>query len=159
MGLPGCGKQAVGRALARRLRRPFLDLEALLRERMGSSPAPVAEEPEAEARLRQLERELLEEMLKTPEAIIALGDETYLQAENSRLLLRGSVLVYLRRDLLALAAESGLKQPELQDLHLRRVPILNALCDYAVRSDDSEVAASVIVGHLARNRVSKEEEA
>ena len=65
MGLPGCGKDAVGRALARRLRRPFLDLEALLRERMGSSPVPAAEEPEAEARLRQLERELLEEMLKS----------------------------------------------------------------------------------------------
>ena len=47
IGMPGCGKSTVGRALARRQGKAFLDLDRLIEERAGKSiPAIFAQEGE-----------------------------------------------------------------------------------------------------------------
>ncbi|MDE2490398.1 MAG: hypothetical protein KGM24_06090, partial [Elusimicrobia bacterium] len=68
----GTGKSAVGRALARRLRRPFSDLDA---EVERAARAPVAEifARRGETHFRRLERAALSRAARRRGAVVALG--------------------------------------------------------------------------------------
>ena len=61
VGLPGVGKSAVGRRVARLLRRPFLDFDAELERRSGQPVARIFAE-RGESYFRGLERALTEEV-------------------------------------------------------------------------------------------------
>ncbi|MBD0325446.1 MAG: shikimate kinase [Pyrinomonadaceae bacterium] len=72
-GFMGAGKTTVAASLARQLNCRVVDLDALIAEREGRSvPALIREE--GEARFRELETEVLRELLESREAgVIALG--------------------------------------------------------------------------------------
>jgi shikimate kinase / 3-dehydroquinate synthase len=72
VGLPGSGKSAVGRCLAERLERPFVDLDAEIGRNTGRSPAELIRD-EGEAAFRALEREAVERACAVPGAVIATG--------------------------------------------------------------------------------------
>jgi shikimate kinase len=61
VGLPGAGKTSVGRALATRLGRPFVDFDQEIERREGQPVARIFAE-RGEAHFRTLERRLTEEM-------------------------------------------------------------------------------------------------
>ena len=71
-GPPGSGKSTLGKLLARRLARPFVDLDAEIEKAAGRSiPAIFAAEGEAGFRARELRA--LEEVSTRPRAVVALG--------------------------------------------------------------------------------------
>ncbi len=72
VGLPGSGKSAVGRCIAERLGRPFVDTDDLVHRRTGRQPAELIES-RGEAAFRVLELEAVREASATPCAVIATG--------------------------------------------------------------------------------------
>ena len=72
VGLPGSGKSAVGRCVAERLGRPFIDLDDEIEGGTGSSPAEHIRST-GEARFRALEQEAVQAACSVAGAVIATG--------------------------------------------------------------------------------------
>lgn len=72
VGLPGAGKSSVGRAVARKLRRPFVDFDTELERREGRTVTQLFAE-RGEAAFRQLEIALTAELADTEPSVFAPG--------------------------------------------------------------------------------------
>ncbi len=72
VGLPGSGKSTIGRRVARRLGRPFLDFDSEIERREGQSIAQIFAKG-GESRFRALELELTRELALTGGMILAPG--------------------------------------------------------------------------------------
>lgn len=100
-GFMGVGKSAVGRILARRLRRPFVDLDATIERAAGARVAELFAR-RGEKSFRRLESAALARAARRRGAVVALGGGVLLSAENRRLAKRTGRLVRLtcsRREL------------------------------------------------------------
>lgn len=95
VGLPGCGKTTVGRAVAERLNRPFLDLDEEIERREGESIGQIFGE-RGEAYFRQLERQLTEEVRECGGMIVSPGGGWAANPGLVALLRPPGRLVYLR---------------------------------------------------------------
>jgi shikimate kinase len=69
VGIPGAGKSSVGRALAERLHRPFLDLDELITTREGLSVGEIFA-AHGEAHFRALERAATEKLAREREPMV-----------------------------------------------------------------------------------------
>jgi len=72
VGLPGAGKSTVGRAVAGRLGRPFVDFDTELSSRSGLTVAQLFAQ-QAESAFRKMEYELTLELVRQPAAVWAPG--------------------------------------------------------------------------------------
>ncbi|HET7373877.1 MAG TPA: shikimate kinase [Gemmatimonadaceae bacterium] len=72
VGLPGSGKTTVGRSVADRLDRPFLDLDLEIERREGESIGQIFGE-RGEAYFRELERQLTQELRSCGGMIVSPG--------------------------------------------------------------------------------------
>jgi shikimate kinase len=92
-GMMGAGKSSVGKLLAARLGRPFIDTDDRIAARAGRS-LPEIFAGEGEAGFRARERAVLAELPESG-AVIALGGGAPVADENRRLLRGKGVLVWL----------------------------------------------------------------
>ena len=93
-GFMATGKTEVGRLLARRMGCPFLDTDGLVETAARRTVAQIFAS-EGEARFRALERDAVEEACAVPDAVIATGGGTLLDAENRRRLAAAGPVVCL----------------------------------------------------------------
>jgi shikimate kinase len=110
-GAPGVGKSTIGRRLARALRRPFIDTDALIVERAGMPIAAIFAEL-GEPGFRALETEALALACETPGAVVALGGGTVLADQNRALIARHGRSVHLHASVATL--ERRLKRQRVQ---------------------------------------------
>jgi len=97
IGMMGAGKTTIGRILAKKLQRPFMDLDRVLEERCGVRIADIFE-LEGEAGFRRRETQLLDEVTQQRGIVLSTGGGAVLSPENrQRLRTRGTV-VYLCTD-------------------------------------------------------------
>ena len=86
VGFMGAGKTTVGRLLAQRLKRRFVDLDDRIRERAGRT-IPEIFRDEGEAQFRKVETECLRQLIAEKEAtIIALGGGAFVQEQNAAMI-------------------------------------------------------------------------
>src|SRR5215467_6023202 len=101
IGFMGAGKTTVGRALAKRLRCPFLDLDDVIQQREGTSIAGTFASS-GEAGFRRMESAALNATLAGQEGdlVLSLGGGAFVQKENRAALERaGAVTVLLEAPL------------------------------------------------------------
>ncbi len=92
VGLPGAGKSTLGRQIARRLAKRFVDCDHELEARTGV-PIPTIFEIEGEAAFREREVQTLAELASMENVVLSTGGGVVLRAENrERLKLNGTVL-------------------------------------------------------------------
>jgi len=98
IGMMGAGKSTVGKALARRLGREFIDTD---HEIVGRTGVPIATifEIEGEAGFRRRESAVLAELATRPGAVIATGGGAVISRENRRLMREAGLVVYLHATL------------------------------------------------------------
>jgi shikimate kinase len=95
VGLPGAGKSTVGKAVAERLGRTFLDFDLEIERRQGKTIAEIFGE-KGEGHFRELERALTEELRLMGNMILAPGGGWVSNPEVVRLIRPPAQLVYLR---------------------------------------------------------------
>ena len=98
IGMPGCGKTTLGKALADRLGRPFYDADAVLEQRAGRS-IPEIFRCDGEAAFRALETQTLAELGKGSGAVIATGGGCVTRPGNAPLLRQNGRVVWVKRPL------------------------------------------------------------
>ena len=94
IGFMCAGKSSVGRALAERLGRSFIETDAVIEERAGMSIAEIFAE-KGEAAFRELESEVVREACARKDAVIACGGGVPLRDVNVAALRDNTVVVYL----------------------------------------------------------------
>lgn len=98
VGMMGCGKTTVGKRLAQRLDRPFIDADRELEARCGVSIATVFD-LEGEDGFRRRESAVLEELLGRSDIVLATGGGAVVRPENRRCLHERGLVIYLRASL------------------------------------------------------------
>lgn len=83
LGFMGTGKTTVGRALAARLRRTFVDMDVELEARAGKPIARIFAE-DGEPAFRRMERDLVVELSRRSNRVIAAGGGVVLNPDNIR---------------------------------------------------------------------------
>lgn len=133
VGMPGCGKSTVGKALAKRFSRPFFDADQEIVKRAGKS-IPEIFQTEGEAGFRKIETEVLFDLCRQSGAVIATGGGAVTVPKNHGILRQNSLVVFINRDI-AVLPTNGRPLSEQNDLHemfRQRLPLYRAVCDYEV---------------------------
>ncbi|MGZ3240493.1 MAG: bifunctional shikimate kinase/3-dehydroquinate synthase AroKB [Burkholderiaceae bacterium] len=95
VGLMGSGKTTVGRALAKKLNKRFVDSDHEIEARTGAS-IPLIFEIEGEAGFRQREMEVIRELTSQQDIVLATGGGAILKPENRDCLKSRGTVIYLR---------------------------------------------------------------
>lgn len=95
VGMMGAGKTTIGKALANSLGKEFVDSDHEIQERTGVK-IPVIFEIEGETGFRKRESEVLVELVKKNNIVLATGGGAVLNQENRRLLEQNGIVIYLR---------------------------------------------------------------
>ena len=130
IGMPGCGKTTVGRALAGKLGRTFVDLDEEIVRRAGTS-IPEIFAREGEAGFRERESALVREFGERTGLVVSTGGGVVTRRENYIPLKQNGLLLHLRRDPAVLPTDgrplSQATAPE--ELWRRRAPLYAAFAD------------------------------
>ncbi len=97
IGPMGSGKSTVGKHLAKRMNRQFVDSDRELEKRSGAA-IPWIFDIEGEEGFRKRETAVLETLVRLPDTVIATGGGAVLSEHNRRLLSSAGPVVYLTAD-------------------------------------------------------------
>ena len=95
VGLMGSGKTTIGRALAKRLNKRFVDTDHEIEARTGAS-IPLIFEIEGEASFRQREADVIRDLSAQSGVVLATGGGAVLNEQSRQYLKERGVVVYLR---------------------------------------------------------------
>ena len=97
IGFMGSGKSTVGKVLAPRLGKKFVDLDHMIVERAGRS-IPDIFATDGEAAFRQLESQVLADVLAHSNQVISTGGGAVLAEANRQLMRENGLVIWLRTD-------------------------------------------------------------
>lgn len=144
VGMPGAGKTTVGRQLARRLQRAFIDADHEIEARTGVR-IPLIFDIEGEQGFRDREAKVIAELANESNLIVATGGGAVLRPENRAALKQGGTVVYLRATPRLLFERTRLdpNRPllqvadpmlKLEELFAQRDPLYREVADLVVNS-------------------------
>ena len=133
IGMPGCGKSTVGKLLAERLGKTFVDADAVLESTYGTSIPQIFAE-EGESGFREKETAVLQELGKKSSLVIATGGGCITREQNYPLLHQNGTIFWLQRELDLLPTDGRpLSQAnKLSDLYRIRKPLYETFADYII---------------------------
>lgn len=144
VGLMGAGKTTIGRALARKLNKRFIDSDHEIESRTGAS-IPMIFEIEGEASFRKREVDVIEELSKQRDIVLATGGGAVLSADTrARLKQRGTV-IYLRAGISQILQRTGRDKNrpllqtadprrKLEELSRQRDPLYREVADFVIET-------------------------
>jgi shikimate kinase len=149
IGLMGAGKSTVGRVLARKLNRRFIDSDHALEERCGVK-IPTIFEMEGEAGFRKREAQIIEELTQEKGLILATGGGSVLLPENRRALSERGTVVYLHANPIELwhrtkggegrpLLQNGDPKAILENLYALRDPLYREIADHIIETGKPSV--------------------
>ena len=161
VGFMGAGKTTVGHILAERLGQPFVDSDVLIEKRLGREIRDIFA-TEGEPYFRQLEHVTVAELVRGPEAVVALGGGA-VEDPRTRAVLRHARVVYLRvgyDEAMARVQSDELRpmlhRPDLDEVYQRRLPAYEDLAFVTIDTDGRRpdaVATEVLAALSAGNKV------
>jgi shikimate kinase len=154
IGFMGSGKSTVGKRLARRLQREFIETDRLIEQRAVMPIAGIFQE-RGEAGFRDLEEEVIKDIAASAQnAVIACGGGVILRQANIDRLKKSSRVVYLDTETAALQERLAasrkrplLNRPDrdqfIEELHEARRPLYQAAADVTVKTGTRPFAAVI----------------
>jgi shikimate kinase len=142
VGMMGAGKTTVGRQLARRLGKTFCDADQEIEARTGVK-IPMIFEIEGEAGFRRREAQVLQQLVRETDLVLATGGGVVLDPENRSCLANSGLVVYLSvpPDVLWERTRHDRSRPLLQvrdprarigELYLQRDPLYREIADIVI---------------------------
>ena len=146
IGMPGCGKTAVGQQLAQKLGKKFVDADESLEARVCRKITDIIPN-DGEAAFREMESETLAELGKQSGLVIATGGGCVTQPQNYPLLHQNGTIFWLKRELDRLPTDGRpLSQKRtLGQMYEARMPLYLRFADAAISNDGSiaETASAI----------------
>lgn len=146
VGMPGAGKTTVGKALAKRLNREFIDLDNCIEEKVGMSIEEIFEK-NGESEFRELESKLIKEAAKKNGYIIATGGGTPIYQENSNAISQNGYVIFLDRDIHKLETKGRPLSKDIESLEIlykNRYNIYKSISDKYIFLDENEDMENII---------------
>lgn len=143
IGMPGSGKTTVGRLLAEKLGRQFIDAdEELVRSAGRSIPEIFA--ADGEAGFRALETQVLAGLGQRSGLVVATGGGCVTRAENYKLLHQNGMIFCLQRNLNMLPTENRplSQRGSLEEMYRIRKPLYEAFADHIIDNNGDPAAAA-----------------
>lgn len=149
VGLPGAGKSTLGRQLARRLRKPFVDADTELEKRLGVSIATIFE-IEGESGFRDREQDVIADLTAMEGVVLSTGGGAVIRPDNRVRLRDNGTVIYLHAEPVTLWARlrHSRNRPLLQtadplarlaELYRQRDALYRETAAHVVESDRGEV--------------------
>ncbi|HET8586068.1 MAG TPA: shikimate kinase [Casimicrobiaceae bacterium] len=149
VGLMGAGKTTLGRQLARRLDRPFVDADHELEARLGV-PIPTIFELEGEAGFRDREEALIGELAMRTNIVLATGGGAVMRERNRLCLRENGTVLYLHAEPEMLwqrlrnskhrpMLHAGDPRQRLVELYRLRDPLYREVADHVIDSEREAV--------------------
>lgn len=146
IGPPGSGKSTVGRALAQKLNRDFIDTDQLIEEKTGKTITDIFV-IEGEEVFRELEFATLKEVLDVEAGVISLGGGAPISTAAQKAIRESnSTVIFLDVSLATAAPRVGFNRDrplllgnpraQWQALSDQRRPIYEDLATHAIKVDD-----------------------
>lgn len=138
IGMPGCGKTTVGRQLAQKLDRKFVDLDSEIVKLTGMTIPEIFAQAGEEG-FRQYETQVLAKFSRESALVIATGGGCVTREENFPLLRQNSIVCWLQRDLNLLPTEGRpLSQAgKLEEMYRVRRPLYEKFSDFRIESNEN----------------------
>jgi len=150
IGMPGCGKSTVGKLLAEKLGKTFVDADDEIVTLAGKS-IPEIFSQDGEDAFRQWETKALEALGKRSGLVIATGGGCVTRARNYPLLHQNGTVFWLQRDLNRLPTDGRplSQKTDLSEMYWIRQPLYEKFADCVVDNNGSlESSLDRILGVL-----------
>nr|WP_304610399.1 shikimate kinase [Polynucleobacter sp. 31A-FELB] len=149
IGLMGAGKSTVGKLLAKKLGRRFLDADHVIEDRCGVK-IPVIFEMEGEDGFRKREAQAIKDITAEHDVILATGGGAVLLPENRQLLSERGTVIYLHANPMELwhrtkggegrpLLKNGDAKKILENLYAIRDPLYREIADYVIETGKPSV--------------------
>ena len=157
VGFMGAGKTTVGRIIAEHLGQPFVDSDVLIEQRLGREIREIFA-TEGEAYFRELEHATVADLVRGPEAVVALGGGAA-EDKRTRAVLRNARVVYLRVSYdEAMSRIRGdefrplVSRPDLDKVFQQRLPVYEDVSAFTIDTDGRrpDAIAREVLAELTR---------
>jgi shikimate kinase len=149
IGLMGAGKSTVGKMLAKKLDRRFLDADHVIEERCGVK-IPVIFEMEGENGFRKREAQTIKDITAEQDIILATGGGAVLLPDNRKFLSERGTVIYLHANPMELwhrtkgsesrpLLKNGDAKKILENLYAIRDPLYREIADYVIETGKPSV--------------------
>jgi len=157
IGPMGSGKSTVGKRLAARLGKQFVDCDQQLEQHLNVDIGTIFD-IEGEQGFRQREHEMLKTLCAMSNVVIATGGGCVLREDNRSLLQTAGVVIYLRitlehqlnrlsRDRTRPLLQAPDRHQRLQQMATEREPLYAAIADVVVDTGGHSVAKMAAIVH------------
>src|SRR5580765_159625 len=144
VGLMGTGKTTIGRALAKKLDKRFVDSDHEIELRTGAS-IPMIFEIEGEESFRKREADVIRELSAQKNIVLATGGGALLRAETRACLKQHGTVIYLRADVNQILQRAGRDKnrpllqtadprKKLEELSRQREPYYQEVADFIIET-------------------------
>lgn len=147
IGMPGSGKSSIGKLLSDKLNREFIDTDDVIVKSQGVS-IPEIFKDSGEKEFRRIETEVIKDVCRQSEKIIATGGGIVTVEENYNAIRQNATVIFINRRTDALPTDGRpLSQSNsLTEMFEKRLPLYRRFCNIEIDGNGSieEVAQRII---------------
>ena len=145
IGMPGCGKTSIGKALSEKTGREFADSDDLIVKTSGKSIPDIFAE-DGEEVFRKIETDALKTLCKRSGLIIATGGGIVTRPENKNIIRQNGVVVFLDRNIaeLPVSGRPVSKRDGVNALAAVRLPLYEQWSEFKLPVRDVKQAAQAL---------------
>ena len=136
IGMPGCGKSTLGKILAEKLQKQFVDTDVEI-ESDTNMKIPEIFQKYGEQKFRQIESAVIERIGKQSGLIIATGGGCVTTPQNYKQLHQNGQIIWIKRDITVLPTDGRplSNKDTLQELYAARKPLYKQFSDIVIENN------------------------